>query len=114
MAFPARKLLVARFCAILLTSGLTRNLAAMPDDPWTAAQAVQPAQLVIELQQEKDRHVLIIYVGVRTLFNGGHTSGAWDFCPGFGEHGSYDLKKVLAPVAADARLVLDFGGVPFV
>ncbi len=55
IALPAYKLLFAHFCVILLISALTRNLAvAMPNDPWTAAQTVQPAQLVIELQQEKD------------------------------------------------------------
>src|SRR5258708_4023090 len=93
MAFPARKLLVARFCAILLTSGLTRNLAAMPDDPWTAAQTVQPAQLVIELQQEKDRRVLVIYVGVKTLYNGGHIPSAVYYGPGSPKKSISDLKK---------------------
>src|SRR5258705_746009 len=94
IALPARKLLVALFCAILLTSELTRSLAvAMPDDPWTAAQTVQPAQLVIELQQEKDRRVLVIYVGVKTLYNGGHNARAWYYWPGSPGQSIKHLKK---------------------
>ncbi len=113
IALPAHKLLLAHFCVILLISALTRNLAiAMPEDPWTAAQAVQPAQLVIELQQEKDRHVLIIYVGVRTLFNGGHIPGAVYYGPGSAEQGISDLKKYAATLPKNADVVLYCGCCP--
>src|SRR5258705_13971391 len=94
IALPANKLLLAHFCVILLISALTRNLAvAMPNDPWTAAQTVQPALLLIELQQEKDPHVLVIYVGVKTLYNGGHLPRAVDYGPGSARQRISDLKK---------------------
>jgi hypothetical protein len=113
IALPARKLLVALFCAILLTSELTRNLAvAMPDDPWTAAQTVQPAQLVIELRQEKDPHVLVIYVGVKTLYNGGHIPGAVYYGPGSAEQGISDLKKYAATLPKNSDVVLYCGCCP--
>jgi thiosulfate/3-mercaptopyruvate sulfurtransferase len=113
IALPARKLLVAFFCAILLTSELTRNLAvAMPDDPWTAAQTLQPAQLVIELQQEKDPHVLVIYVGVKTLYNGGHIPGAVYYGPGSAEQGISDLKKYAAALPKNSDVVLYCGCCP--
>src|SRR5258708_27211189 len=99
---PAGKLLVAFFCAILLTSELTRNLAvAMPDDPWTAAQTVQPAQLAAQLQQEKGAHALVIYVGVKTLYNGGHLPGAVSYGAGSPEQDIIDLKKYAAQLPND-------------
>jgi hypothetical protein len=113
IALPAGKLLVALFCAILLTSELTRNRAvAMPDDPWTAAQTVQPAQLVIELQQEKDPQVLVIYVGVKTLYNGGHIPGAVYYGPGSAEQGISDLKKYAAALPKNSDVVLYCGCCP--
>jgi hypothetical protein len=112
-ALPARKLLVTLFCAILLTSELTRNLAfATPADPWTAAQTVQPAQLVIELQQEKDPHVLVIYVGVKTLYNGGHIPGAVYYGPGSVEQVISDLKKYAATLPKNSNVVLYCGCCP--
>src|SRR5258708_25343392 len=107
IARPARKLMLAHFCVILLIGALTRNLAvAMPDDPWTAAQTGQPAQLVIELQQEKDPHVLVIYVGVKTLYNGGQIAGAVYYVPGSAEQGLSDLKKNSCTLPQNSCLVL--------
>jgi thiosulfate/3-mercaptopyruvate sulfurtransferase len=113
ITLPANKLLLAHFCVILLISALSRNLAvAMPNDPWTAAQTVQPAQLVIELQQEKDPHVLVIYVGVKTLYNGGHIPGAVYYGPGSAEQGIADLKKYAATLPKNSDVVLYCGCCP--
>src|SRR4029077_6121412 len=56
--------------------------SATARDPWTAAQTVQPAPLLTGLTQEKDPHPLVIYVGMRTLYNGGHIPGALFYGPG--------------------------------
>src|SRR5256885_2508802 len=82
-------------CAALLVAGaLAVTLgSAGSTDPWTSAQTIQPAQLVPELLQIKDPHVLVIYVGVRTLYNGGDISGAGFFCPRFTHQGSAAVKK---------------------
>jgi len=110
---PASKLLVALFCAILLLGAFTRNLAlATPADPWTAAQTVQPAQLVSELTQEKDPHVLVIYVGFRTLYNGAHIPGAVYYGPGSTEQGISELKKYAATLPKNSDVVLYCGCCP--
>jgi thiosulfate/3-mercaptopyruvate sulfurtransferase len=112
-AVSAKKFLLALFCVILPIGALTRNLAiAMPSDPWTAAQTVQPAQLVTELQEVKDPHVLVIYVGVRTLYNGGHIPGAVYYGPGSTEQGISDLKKYAATLPKNSDVVLYCGCCP--
>ena len=113
ITLPPNKFLLAHFCVILLISGLSRNLAvAMPNDPWTAAQTVQPAQLVIELQQEKAPHVLVIYVGVKTLYNGGHIPGAVYYGPGSAEQGISALKQYAATLPKNSDVVLYCGCCP--
>ena len=94
-------------------SAVTLNFAfAAPTDPWTAAQTVQPAQLVAELQMEKDPHVQVVYVGPRTLYNGGHIPGAVFYGPGSSEQGIADLKKYAATLAKHSDVVLYCGCCP--
>ena len=112
-AVPCKNLRLAFCCVILLTSAVTLNVAfAAPDDPWTAAQTVQPAPLVTELPQEKDPHVLVIYVGPRTLYNGGHIPGAEYYGPGSTEQGIAELKKYAATLPKNSDLVLYCGCCP--
>jgi len=86
--------------------------SATGSDPWTAAQTVQPAQLIVELQQEKDPHPLVIYVGMRTLYNGGHIPGALFYGPGSSERGIADLKKYAATLPENSDVVLYCGCCP--
>src|ERR1700756_2037311 len=60
--------------AILAVSSIfaAHSLRAAPEDPWTAKQTVQAADFAKELQQEKDPYPTVIYVGVKTLYEGGH------------------------------------------
>jgi len=81
-----------------------------PSDPWTAEQTVHPAQFVAELQQ--DPHPLVIYVGARTLYNGGHIPGALYYGPGSAEQGIGDLKKYAAPLPKNSDVVLYCGCCP--
>ena len=83
-----------------------KHPSATPSDPWTAAQTVQPAQLIAELQEEKDPHPLIIYVGTRTLYNGGHIPGALFYGPGSNERGIADLKKYAATLPENSDVLL--------
>ena len=83
-----------------------------PADPWSAAQTVQPAQFVAELRLEKDPHPLVIYVGVRTLFNGGHIPGAVYYGPGSTEQGINDLKKYAETLPRNSDVVLYCGCCP--
>ena len=110
---PFKNLHLALFCAMLTTTAITLNFAlAAPIDPWTAAQTAQPAQLATELQPEKDPHVQVIYVGPRTLYNGGHIPGAVFYGPGSSEQGIADLKKYAATLARNSDVVLYCGCCP--
>jgi thiosulfate/3-mercaptopyruvate sulfurtransferase len=112
-AIPFNQFRLALFCAILTMWAVTLNFAfAAPADPWTAAQTVQPAQLVAELQLEKDPHVQVIYVGPRTLYSGGHIPGAVFYGPGSSKQGIADLKKYAATFAKNSDVVLYCGCCP--
>lgn len=112
-AISFNKLHFALFWAILTMTAVTLNFAsAAPADPWTAAQTVQPAQLVTELHLEKDPHVQVIYVGPRTLYSGGHIPGAVFYGPGSSEQGISDLKKYAATLPKNSDVVLYCGCCP--
>ncbi len=87
-------------------------LSATASDPWTAAQTVQPEQLIAELQQKKDPHRVVIYVGMRTLYNGGHIPGALFYGPGSTERGIADLKKYAETLPENSDVVLYCGCCP--
>jgi len=99
--------------ALVIAAALPATLgSATPTDPWTPAQTIQPAQLVSELHQEKDPHVLVIYVGARTLYNGGHIPGALFQGPGSTNEGIADLKKYAATLPKNSDVVLYCGCCP--
>src|SRR5215470_16729547 len=67
-----------------------------PTDPWTETETVRPAQLAAELQLEKDPHPLVIYVGLKVLYQGAHIPGAKYFGAAGTEEGIAALKKYAA------------------
>ena len=98
---------------ILFALAVSVRLAiASSADPWSAAQTVQPAQLAEELKQIKDPSPLVIYVGVRTLYNGAHIPGAVFHGPGSTEQGITDLKKYAATLPKNSDVVLYCGCCP--
>jgi len=111
---PARSLFssAARFSVVLVLALVANFTVAAPADPWTPAQTVQPAQLVAELQNARHPHPLVIYVGVRTLYTGGHIPGAIYFGPGSSEQGIAELKKYAAGLPKDSDVVLYCGCCP--
>jgi len=100
--------------AILAASSIfvVRSLPAAPEDPWTARQTVQAADFANELQQEKDPYPTVIYVGVKTLYEGGHIPGAVFYGPGSTEQGLADLKKFTATLPKNSDVVLYCGCCP--
>jgi len=110
----ARSLLscVARFSVVLACALAANFTVAAPADPWTPAQTVQPAQLLAELQDSQHPHPLVIYVGVRTLYTGGHIPGAIYFGPGSSEQGIAELKKYAAGLPKNSDVVLYCGCCP--
>ena len=95
--------------ALLFTAGFP---GAAATEPWTDAQTVQPAQLAMELDQEKDTHPVVIYVGVKVLYEGGHIPGAKYFGPGSSEEGIAALKKYAASLPENSDVVLYCGCCP--
>jgi len=100
--------------AIVAASSIfaARSLRAAPEDPWTAKQTVQAADFAKELQQEKDPYPTVIYVGVKTLYEGGHIPGAVFYGPGSTEQGLADLKKFAATLPKNSDVVLYCGCCP--
>jgi len=86
--------------------------AAGNDEPWTAQQTVQPADLARELQQEKDPYPTVIYVGVKALYEGGHIPGAVFYGPGSSEPGLALLRKFAGTLPKSSDVVLYCGCCP--
>jgi len=103
------------FTGLLLTSAGSLSIPAAspsPSDPWSAAQTISPADFAKELQLKHDRPRTIIYVGVRTLYSGGHIPGAVFQGPGSTGQGLANLKKFAATLPKDANVVIYCGCCP--
>jgi thiosulfate/3-mercaptopyruvate sulfurtransferase len=109
---PARKL--ALFCSVLLTTLIcvATSLRANPDDPWSPNQTVLSADFAKELQQERDPYPTVIYVGVKTLYEGAHIPGAVFYGPGSTEQGLAELKKFASTLPKNSDVVLYCGCCP--
>src|SRR5215475_15470869 len=108
------KSLLVLSSAILAASSIfaVGSLRATPRDPWRSTQTVEAADFVKELQQVKDPHPTVIYVGVKTLYEGGHIPGAVFYGPGSTEQGLADLKKFAATLPKNSDVVLYCGCCP--
>ena len=103
-------LAIASTALLLITAASIRALP--PEDPWSPGQTVQPAEFAAELRQEKDPYVTVIYVGVKTLYEGGHIPGAVFYGPGSTQKGLDDLKKFAATLPKNSDVVLYCGCCP--
>jgi len=88
------------------------SLHADPQEPWTLKQTVQAGDFAKELQQEKDPYPTVIYVGVKTLYQGAHIPGAVFYGPGSTEQGLSELKKFAATLPKNSDVVLYCGCCP--
>lgn len=83
-------------------------------DPWTNAQALHAADLASELGNSKGASTpVVVYVGFRTLFEGGHVPQASFHGTASKEDGVADLKKWLATLPRSTNLVIYCGCCPF-
>jgi thiosulfate/3-mercaptopyruvate sulfurtransferase len=83
-------------------------------DPWTHAQVLEAADLVLELGNSKGSSApAIVYVGFRTLFEGGHVPAAVFHGTASKEEGLAELKKWVGALPRSAHLVLYCGCCPF-
>jgi thiosulfate/3-mercaptopyruvate sulfurtransferase len=84
-----------------------------PADPWTAAQIVQPADLVAELGNAKSANrPVVACVGFRTLYEGAHVPGAVFHGAASTATGLEDLKKWAQGLPRSANLVIYCGCCP--
>jgi thiosulfate/3-mercaptopyruvate sulfurtransferase len=83
-------------------------------DPWTNAQVLRAADLMRELGNSKGESIpTVVYVGFRTLFEGGHVPEASFHGTASTEKGLAELKKWLASLPRSANLVIYCGCCPF-
>jgi len=83
-------------------------------DPWSSAQLLDPADFARELSSAKpDSRPTIVYVGFRTLFEGGHVSGATFHGTASTEAGLASLKAWAASLPRSANVVIYCGCCPF-
>lgn len=85
-----------------------------PRDPWAAEEILRPAEFVHQLdKQNHAQSPTVLYVGFRTLFEGGHIPGAVFHGTASTEKGLEELKKWLDPLPRDTQLVIYCGCCPF-
>ncbi len=85
-----------------------------PGDPWSGAQILHPSDFARELGAAKGESApTIIYVGFRTLFDGGHIPGASFHGTASKENGLADLKKWIATLPRSTNIVIYCGCCPF-
>jgi thiosulfate/3-mercaptopyruvate sulfurtransferase len=80
--------------------------------PWTAAEALQPADLVATLKGGGPKPA-IVYVGFKVLFHPGHIPGATLHGPSAEPEGMADLRKWASSQPKDAPVVIYCGCCPF-
>lgn len=106
------KIFRAPALAALLLIAASLVFAFAAEEPWTPGETVQPAQLAKELQEEKDPYVTVIYVGVKTLYEGGHIPGAVFYGQGSTEQGLAALKAFASTLPKNSDVVLYCGCCP--
>jgi len=93
------------------TGGASSEKAA---DPWTEAQVLHAADLAHEIVNvTTGSEPTIVYVGFRTLFEGGHVPGALFHGTASKEEGLAELKKWLATLPRSTNVVVYCGCCPF-
>jgi thiosulfate/3-mercaptopyruvate sulfurtransferase len=125
MSFPSK----FRSCSIFLVLSISATLPlasilrsaqnseanqVKPADPWSDAQVLHAADLATEIASAKGvNSPTIIYVGFRTLFEGGHIPDASFHGTASKEEGLAELKKWLASLPRSTNLVIYCGCCPF-
>jgi len=97
-----------------LPAGGIRGDEKKPSDPWSVSQSLQAADLAGELTQKKrGTPPTIVYVGLRTLFAGGHIAGASFHGTASEKQGLTEMKKWAEGLPRSTNLVIYCGCCPF-
>ena len=87
--------------------------AADESRPWTPAELISPAQLNNELADVKAGKVVLIQVGFMMMYKLGHIPGSQYGGPAAKVEGLENLKKVLAKLPRNQRIVIYCGCCPW-
>ena len=102
---------LASVLASLQKSGAQQEKKA---EPWATAEVLSAAHLALELGNSKGASSpTIVYVGFRTLFEGGHVPQASFHGTASKEDGLADLKKWLATLPRSTDVIIYCGCCPF-
>lgn len=110
---------LATLCSCLALSFLSFVLAPRhsearqeKSEPWSTAEGMQPADLAALLAQQTEKPPVILYVGFRTLFAGGHIPGAKFHGTASTEKGLADLQAAVASLPRSSEVVIYCGCCP--
>jgi thiosulfate/3-mercaptopyruvate sulfurtransferase len=110
-----RSLLIPTLGAIFLIAGpasiLPTSHAQNSVDPWSAAQTIQPNDLLKELVDTKTP-VTVLYVGFKRLYTAGHIKGAQFHGSGGSADGLMQVKSWAATLPRSTNLVIYCGCCP--
>ena len=95
-----------------LSPGSACSYPADPGGPWTADEALAPADLAATLRGSGTKPT-IVYVGFRALYRPGHIPGATFRGPASDAAGMAELRQWAASQPRDAPLVVYCGCCPF-
>ncbi len=97
--------------------GSSQNTAVNEEkkaEPWQSTQVLLAADLARELGDSKGANApTVVYVGFRTLFEGGHVPQASFHGTASKEEGLADLKKWLATLPRSTNMIIYCGCCPF-
>jgi rhodanese-related sulfurtransferase len=106
-------LVLASFASVQLMRDVRAGQQEYPG-PWTSAQLVQPPDLARELANAKGANrPMVVFVGVRALFEGAHVPGAVFHGPGMSEQGLADLKTWAQNLPRSSNIVIYCGCCPW-
>src|SRR5579859_5295665 len=110
------KIVVAGVAAFAVLVSATRGQTPQRATayPWSTAQLIEPADFARELCSTKpNSRPTVVYVGFRTLFEGGHVPGATFHGTASTEAGFASLKKWARSLPRTTDIVLYCGCCPF-
>ncbi len=97
----------------LIPLGTPRADQNKTSEPWGKAQVLQSDEFARELSGTKTSRPVIVYVGFRTLFSGGHIPGATFHGTASTEQGLADFKKWVDALPRTSDIVIYCGCCPF-
>ena len=94
-------------------SSQTDQVRTPPSNPWQTNQVIKPAELAKTLSAATGTKPLVLCVGFRVLYQGGHIVGAKFAGPASTPGGLHALQRVVQDLRHDKHIVLYCGCCPW-